>query len=106
MDEMKIYISVFVFALLATVKMTFPGVAEDMREKTLYLLSNDENCIEVIETMGRQLSRKGLVQDLTEVFGLGQQDKKETVKAEENSVIEDKKADDKQVSIISLKPEN
>ncbi len=68
MEELKIYISAFLFTALAALKMAFPAAAEQLRDMTVKLLSSDRSCIEVIETMGKKLSENGVGKELIEVF--------------------------------------
>lgn len=105
MEELKIYISAFAFTILATLKMAFPGVAEDMRAGTLDLLSNDRNCIEVIETMGRKISENGITQELIEAFGFKEEEKKEAMKVNDKTETEEE-TQDEQTDIIILDTEN
>ncbi len=106
MEEMKIYLSAFAFAVLAALKMAFPGAAEDIRADALSLLSNDKGCIEAVEAMGRRISEEGITQELITVFKQEQAEKKAAVKINDGGKTAEQKTEDTQINIINLNPES
>ncbi len=106
MEEMKIYLSAFAFAVLAALKMAFPSVAEDIRTDALSLLSNDKGCIEAVEAMGRRISEEGITQELITVFKQEQTEKKAAVKINDGGKTAEQKTENTQINIINLNPES
>ena len=66
----KVYISAGLFLALSALKLLLPEQSAEIRRQVLQLITQEQNCPEVVEALGRKLSRGELPEEFLEALGI------------------------------------